>query len=99
MERKLTKKDTYLIMFKEYPDVGKYYLSIYNSGSDLYKPGYAPQKFVTITQRTATLFVLTLPVIGILERYGLKDKAVDFIKGGLTLLGILMAHTFQKPIQ
>lgn len=30
--------------------------------------------------RTATLFVLTLPVIGILERYGLKDKAVDFIK-------------------
>jgi uncharacterized membrane protein len=32
-----------------------------------------------ITQRTATLFVLTLPVIGISERYGLKDKAVDFI--------------------
>ena len=32
-----------------------------------------------ITQRTATLFVLTLPVIGICERYGLKDKAVDFI--------------------
>ena len=33
-----------------------------------------------ITQRTATLFVLTLPVIGICERYGLKDKAVDFIR-------------------
>lgn len=33
-----------------------------------------------ITQRTATLFVLTLPVIGISERYGLKEKAVDFIK-------------------
>ena len=32
-----------------------------------------------ITQRTATLFVLSLPVIGICERYGLKDKAVDFI--------------------
>ena len=32
-----------------------------------------------ITQRLATLFVLTLPVIGICERYGLKDKAVDFI--------------------
>ena len=32
-----------------------------------------------ITQRTATLFVLTLPVIGICERYGLKDKAVDLI--------------------
>lgn len=33
-----------------------------------------------IAQRTATLFVLTLPVIGISERYGLKDKAVDLIK-------------------
>ena len=33
-----------------------------------------------ITNRTATLFVLTLPVIGLLERYGLKDKAVDFIR-------------------
>jgi len=32
-----------------------------------------------ITQRTATLFVLTLPVIGICERYGLKDKAVDLL--------------------
>lgn len=34
-----------------------------------------------ITNRTATLFVLTLPVIGLCERNGLKDKAVDFIKG------------------
>ena len=33
-----------------------------------------------ITNRTATLFVLTLPVIGLCERNGLKDKAVDFIK-------------------
>ena len=33
-----------------------------------------------ITQRLATLFVLTLPVIGICERYGLKDKAMDFIQ-------------------
>ncbi len=33
-----------------------------------------------ITNRTATLFVLTLPVIGLCERYGLKDKAVDLIK-------------------
>lgn len=33
-----------------------------------------------ITNRTATLFILTLPVIGICERYGLKEKAVDFIK-------------------
>ncbi len=34
-----------------------------------------------IKNRVATLFVLTLPAIGICERYGLKDKAVDFIKG------------------
>lgn len=33
-----------------------------------------------ITNRTATLFVLTLPVIGLCERNGLKDKAIDFIK-------------------
>lgn len=33
-----------------------------------------------ITNRTATLFVLTLPVIGLCERNGLKDKAVDLIK-------------------
>lgn len=33
-----------------------------------------------LTNRTATLFVLTLPVIGLCERNGLKDKAVDFIK-------------------
>ena len=33
-----------------------------------------------VTNRTATFFVLTLSVIGMCERYGLKDKAVDFIK-------------------
>ena len=33
-----------------------------------------------VTNRTATLFVLTLSVIGMCERYGLKEKAVDFIK-------------------
>ena len=33
-----------------------------------------------ITNRTATLFVLTLPVIALCERNGLKDKAVDLIK-------------------
>lgn len=45
-----------------------------------------------ITNRTATLFVLTLPVIGLCERNGLKDKAVDFIlslKGATT--GILIS--------
>ena len=33
-----------------------------------------------ISNRTATLFVLTLPCIGICERYGLKEKAIDFIR-------------------
>ena len=33
-----------------------------------------------ISQRISTLFVLALPAIGICERYGLKDKAVDLIK-------------------
>lgn len=48
--------------------------------------GMNPEQILTvlgnsfISQRLATLFVLTLPVIGICERYGLKDKAVDFIR-------------------
>lgn len=33
-----------------------------------------------ISNRLATIFVLTLPVIGICERYGMKQKAVDLIK-------------------
>lgn len=33
-----------------------------------------------VTQRTATLLALTVGVIGICERYGLKDKAVDLIR-------------------
>lgn len=33
-----------------------------------------------VTNRTATLFALTVGVIGIAERYGLKEKAKDFIK-------------------
>ena len=33
-----------------------------------------------VTQRTATLFVLTLPAIGIFERFGLKEKAIDLIR-------------------
>lgn len=33
-----------------------------------------------VSQRLATMFVLTLPTIGICERYGLKDKAVDLIR-------------------
>jgi uncharacterized membrane protein len=48
--------------------------------------GMNPEEILTVlgnsfvSQRLATLFVLTLPVIGICERYGLKDKAVDFIR-------------------
>lgn len=34
-----------------------------------------------LTNRYATLFILTLPVIGLCERMGLRDKAIDFIKG------------------
>ena len=33
-----------------------------------------------LSQRVATIFVITLPVIGICERYGLKEKAVDLIR-------------------
>lgn len=33
-----------------------------------------------ISNRTATLFVLTLPAIGLSERYGLKEKAIDLIQ-------------------
>lgn len=33
------------------------------------------------TLGTATLFILTLPVVGLCERMGLRDKAVDLIKG------------------
>lgn len=48
--------------------------------------GLTPMEILTtlgssfISNRTATLFVLTLPVIGLCERNGLKDKAVDLIK-------------------
>jgi uncharacterized membrane protein len=48
--------------------------------------GMGPEQILTVlgnsfvSQRLATLFVLTLPVIGICERYGLKDKAVDLIR-------------------
>ena len=33
-----------------------------------------------VNQRLITIFILTLPVIGISERYGLKEKAVALIK-------------------
>lgn len=33
-----------------------------------------------VNQRLMTLFILTLPIIGICERYGLKQKSIDLIK-------------------
>ena len=33
-----------------------------------------------VNQRLITIFILTLPIIGISERYGLKEKAVELIK-------------------
>lgn len=48
--------------------------------------GMSPMDILTtlgtsfVTNRTATLFVLTLPAIGICERFGLKEKAIDFIR-------------------
>ncbi len=49
--------------------------------------GKSPQEVLEILgkgfldQRLATLFVLTLPVIGVLERHGLREKAMDLISG------------------
>lgn len=47
-----------------------------------------------VTNRTATLFALTVGVIGISERYGLRDKAVDFIRkfSKLTTGGVLSIY-------
>ena len=48
--------------------------------------GMSPMEILTtlgnsfISNRTATLFVLTLSAIGLCERNGLKDKAVDLIR-------------------
>ncbi|MBS5824127.1 MAG: DUF969 domain-containing protein [Clostridium argentinense] len=38
-----------------------------------------------VSQRHMSLFILTLPVIGICERYGLKDRAVTLIKNAKSL--------------
>lgn len=51
-----------------------------------------------ITNRTATLFILTLPVIGLCERNGLKDKAVDFIRSLKNMTtGKLIGHLAGDP--
>lgn len=33
-----------------------------------------------VSQRQMSLFLLTLPIIGVCERYGLKERAIDLIK-------------------
>ena len=45
---------------------------------------------------TTCLFMLTLPVIGLCERYGLKAKAIDLIKKakGLSTGALLSGYTF-----
>ena len=49
-----------------------------------------------INNRTTCLFMLTLPVIGLCERYGLKAKAIDLIKKakGLSTGALLRGYTF-----
>ncbi|MGL5649730.1 MAG: DUF969 domain-containing protein [Clostridium sp.] len=53
-----------------------------------------------VANRAVSLFILTLPVIGILERYGLKQRAIQLIKnlGKLTTGGVLSAYTFIRQI-
>lgn len=53
-----------------------------------------------ISNRAVSLFMITLPVIGILERYGLRQRAVYLIKqlGKLTAGGILTLYTFIRQI-
>ena len=49
-----------------------------------------------INNRTTCLFMLTIPVIGLCERYGLKAKAIDLIKKakGLSTGLLLSGYTF-----
>ena len=49
-----------------------------------------------VTNRTTCLFMLTLPVIGLCERYGLKAKAIMLIKkaSGLSTGILLSGYTF-----
>ena len=49
-----------------------------------------------ITNRTTCLFMLTVPIIGLCERYGLKAKAIDLIKKakGLSTGALLSGYTF-----
>ena len=53
-----------------------------------------------VDTRYMTLFVLMFPVIGICERYGLKEKAIDLIKkaSGLTTGRLLSMYLFIREI-
>lgn len=53
-----------------------------------------------VETRYMTLFVLTLPVVGICERYGLKEKAIDLIKkaGNLTTGRVLTLYLFIREL-
>lgn len=53
-----------------------------------------------VSNRTATLFGLTVGVIGICERYGLRDKAKDFIQSmkGMTAGRLLTAWTVIRTL-
>ncbi|WP_027626986.1 DUF969 domain-containing protein [Terrisporobacter glycolicus] len=53
-----------------------------------------------ITNRTTCLFMLTVPIIGLCERYGLKAKAIMLIKKASSLsTGILLSgYTFVREL-
>lgn len=53
-----------------------------------------------VANRAVSLFILTLPVIGILERYGLKQRAVYLIEklGKLTTGGVLSIYMLARQI-
>lgn len=53
-----------------------------------------------ITNRTTCLFMLTVPIIGLCERYGLKAKAIMLIKKASSLsTGILLSgYTFIREV-
>lgn len=53
-----------------------------------------------ITNRTTCLFMLTVPIIGLCERYGLKAKAIMLIKkaNGLSTGILLSGYTFIREV-
>lgn len=53
-----------------------------------------------VANRAVSLFILTLPVIGVLERYGLRQRAIYLVKklGKLTTGGVLTAYTAIRQI-